>query len=171
MLFNNAINIPTTSIGNRWSFILSVKPNNEQNITVIRFSLCTDSPNSNERNKKKIFLHLPVDGSRVNFEYKNFRSIRSSGEVRLSSFYPVNSQHLIHISIGCESNTISLRVNGKPWRDYKRDYNHEFTNVSISAPVQIRILSIYNRQLSKSELIQHFIEYHVPNFTNDEVLI
>ena len=66
---------------------------------------------------------------------------------------------------------ISLRVNGKPWRDYKVNFNHELTNVSISAPVQIGILSIYNRQLSKPELIQHFIDYHVPNFTDDEVLI
>ena len=28
-----------------------------------------------------------------------------------------------------------------------------------------------NRRLSKTEFIQHFIDYHVPNFTDDEVLI
>ena len=170
MLFNDAINIPTISIGNSWNFILSAKPNNEQGTTVIKLSLRTDLPNSHEQNKS-IFLQLPFDGSKIIFDYINYRNIHSRGDVELSSFYPVNSQQLIHLSIGCESNTISLRVNGKPWRDYKLNYNHKLTNISISAPAQIGILSIYNRQLSKPELIQHFIDYHVSNFTNDEVLI
>ena len=121
---------------------------------------------------------MPSNGSKVVFKYEpliedvvNIGSpITFRGEF-FTSFYPVNSQQLIHISIGCESKTISPRVNGKPRRDYKLDFNHELTNVYIKAPAQIGILSIYNRQLSKSELIQHFIDYHVPNFTDDEVLI
>ena len=91
MLFNNAINIPTISIGNSWNFILSAKPNNEQGTTVIRLSLRTDLPNSNEQNKS-IFLQLLFDGSKIIFDYINYRNIHSRGDVEFNSFYPVNSQ-------------------------------------------------------------------------------
>jgi hypothetical protein len=33
------------------------------------------------------------------------------------------------------------------------------------------ILSLYGRHLSRQEIVQHFIDHHVPNFTDDEVLI
>ena len=35
----------------------------------------------------------------------------------------------------------------------------------------LSIYSIYDRDLSKFEIAEHFIEYQVKNFTNDEVLI
>ena len=36
---------------------------------------------------------------------------------------------------------------------------------------QVGIISIYNRQLNKGEIIEHFVDRNVKNFTNDEILI
>ena len=36
---------------------------------------------------------------------------------------------------------------------------------------QLGVLSLYNRELSKTEVAEHFVEYQVKNFSNDEVLI
>ena len=140
MLFNNHINIPTTSIGSSWSFILSVKPNNIlgailRNEITISLRLSSGSQNSS----KFIKLRIPFDGTKVNFEYSTAVGLNPLSIFK--SFYPIHSPHLIHISIGCESKTISLRINGKPWCDYKVNFNHELTKVMINAPVQIGILS------------------------------
>ena len=36
---------------------------------------------------------------------------------------------------------------------------------------ELGILSLYNRNLSKQEIVQHFVDHHVQNFTDNEVLI
>ena len=167
MLFNYAINIPLKSIGNEWSFILSYNP-----FTNLRNNLIVLSLNVEDNSTKYIiYLSSSFTASRINFTYGIINPDNTNLTPLMETFYPINPQQLFHITIGCKSKTISLRVNGKPWRDHKIDHDHILTNVTISVPVQIGILSIYNRQLSKPELIQHFIDYHVPNFTNDEVLI
>ena len=101
----------------------------------------------------------------INFTY------RAAGDMLRTFFYRINSKQLIHLSIEGETNKISLRVNGKPWCNVEFDYDRDLTYVNIYSGMEIGILSIYNRRLSKSEFIQHFIDYHVPNFTDDEVLI
>ena len=35
---------------------------------------------------------------------------------------------------------------------------------------QLGVLSLYGRELSKTEVAEHFVEYQVQNFSNDEVL-
>ena len=123
-----------------------------------------------EKNMTNYLLLTPqFNESRIKISYVAPGS--DNPEPNHVSFYPININRMLHLSIGCESKTISLRVNGKPWHDFKLNYNHELTNASILSPAEIGILSIYNRRLSKSEFIQHFIDYHVPNFTNGEVLI
>ena len=92
------------------------------------------------------------------------------------SFYRINPSQLNHLSIGCKSNKISLRINGKPWlNDFNTGKNNDLRNIYIgnliSGTVSLGIVSLYDRCLSKPEFIQHFIDYHVPNFTNGEVLI
>ena len=161
MLFNENVNISLADIGNSWSFILSFNPFTNSRDTLFRLTL------RNYRLSKLLYdsfisFHTSYTTNRINFRYLNGQN----------SFYPINTkEQLIHLSIGCESNTISLRINGKPWRNYEFGYDHELADVSILAPVEIGMLSIYNRRLSKSEFIQHFIDYHVPNFTDDELLI
>ena len=163
MLFNESVNISLADIGNNWSFVLSFNPFTDLGSNLIILS--SKSRINKEQQKSSFSFHTDGTSNRIYFRYIDNPAHSHT------SFYPINSKQLIHLSIGCESNTISLRVNGKPWRNYEFDYNHELTGVSILAPVEIGMLSIYNRRLSKSEFIQHFIDYHVPNFTNGEVLI
>ena len=166
MLFNYAVNIPIASIGNEWSFILSYNP-----FTDLRNNLIVLSLHSKDNITRYIHLSSSLNKSKIIFKYGIIKSDNTSLTPLMETFYPINPKQLIHISVVCATKTITLRVNGKPWRDYKPNRNHELRNVTISFPTQIGILSIYNRQLSKPELIQHFIDYHVPNFTDDEVLI
>ena len=163
MLFNENVNIPIVGIGNSWSFILSINPFTDSSSNVMIITL------RSEKNMTNYLLLTPqFNESRIKISYVAPGS--DNPEPNHVSFYPININRMLHLSIGCESKTISLRVNGKPWHDFKLNYNHELTNASILSPAEIGILSIYNRQLSKPELIQHFIDYHVSNFTDDEVL-
>ena len=80
MLFNNPITIaPTLPIAPSWSFILSVKPKNDQGTisrrdeTTIWLNLLTNSQDK-DRRFKNIVLRLPCDGSMVNFENVNLNS-------------------------------------------------------------------------------------------------
>ena len=81
----------------------------------------------------------------------------------------MNLKKLNHISIGCASGTLSFRVNGMPSGDHNTILNIRIREITMGFE-ELGILSLYGRQLSKSEIVQNFIDYHVKNFTNDELL-
>ena len=74
--------------------------------------------------------------------------------------------------LGCGSffeNKLNIWLNGKQINQYYGTFvllNQ--INVGVK---EVGIVSLYNRDLNKLEMIQHFVDYHVENFTNDEVLI
>jgi hypothetical protein len=172
MRINERMEIHIEEIGNSWSFILSFNPFTDYSHSILGLDFFGGGPDSRRRSNLRFSIDRTLN--RIEFGYASYplplldfsHGIRNYG-----SFYPINSKQLIHLSIGCETNTISLRVNGKPWRNDEFDYNHELTGVNISSGTEIGILSIYNRRLSKSEFIQHIIDYHVPNFTDNVILI
>ena len=172
MRINERMEIPIEEIGSSWSFILSFNPFTDYSHSILGLDFFGGGPDSRRRSNLRFSIDRTLN--RIEFGYASYPLPLldfSHGIRNPVSFYPININRMLHLSIGCESKTISLRVNGKPWHDFKLNYNHELTNASILSPAEIGILSIYNRRLSKSEFIQHFIDYHVPNFTNGEVLI
>ena len=74
-------------------------------------------------------------------------------------------------------NHITITYNGKT-QLWLNAY-HKLTNnidlgrlysITVSGD-ELGILSLYNRELNKHEMVEHFVENHVKNFTDDEVLI
>ena len=86
-----------------------------------------------------------------------------------SSVSGLSQQDFHHISIEYVDNKLCFWVNGV-LKDSYRSLNLQLLSIELSVP-KLGILSFYNRDLNKHEIVQHFIDYHVENFTNDEVLI
>ena len=78
-------------------------------------------------------------------------------------------QDFHHVSIEYVDNRLCFWVNGELKGSY-RSLNLQLLSIELSVP-KLGILSFYNRNVGKPEIVQHFIDYHVKNFTNDEVLI
>ena len=66
------------------------------------------------------------------------------------------------------NNKLTVWINGMQ----KKQHNLILGSLShiIVGVKELGILSLYNRDLNKAEIVQHFIDNHVENFTNDEVL-
>ena len=81
----------------------------------------------------------------------------------------VDTTQFIHMAFEYVGNKLTVWVNGKS----RKSHNVDLANLSrISMNVnQLGVLSLYRRELSKTEVAEHFVEYQVKNFTDDEVLI
>ena len=86
-----------------------------------------------------------------------------------SSVSGLSQQDFHHISIEYVDNRLCFWVNGE-LKDSYRSLNLQLLSIELSVP-KLGILSFYNRNVGKPEIVQHFIDNHVQNFTNDEVLI
>ena len=86
-----------------------------------------------------------------------------------SSVSGLSQQDFNHVSIEYVDSKLCFWVNGV-LKDSYRSLNLQLLSIELSVP-KLGILSFYNRNLNKQEIVQHFIDYHVKNFTNDEVLI
>ena len=87
-----------------------------------------------------------------------------------SSVFGLLHQDFHHISIEYVDNTLCFWVNGVQKDSYRSWLNLQLQSFSLSVQ-KLGILSFYYRNLSKAEIVQHFIDYHVQNFTDDEILI
>ena len=86
-----------------------------------------------------------------------------------SSVSGLLQQDFHHVSIEYVDSKLCFWVNGVQKIAY-RSLNLKLLSIELSVQ-KLGILSFYNRNLNKQEIVQHFIDYHVKNFTNDEVLI
>ena len=81
----------------------------------------------------------------------------------------IDTTEFNHIAFEYVGNKLTLWVNGKSRKTYTVDLG-ELYEIRIDVQ-QLGVLSLYNRELSKTEVAEHFVEYQVKNFTDDEVLI
>ena len=81
----------------------------------------------------------------------------------------IDTSQLNHIAIEYTGSKLCVWVNGIQ----KEMHNVSLGDLSvISMGVKkLGIISLYSRNLNKQEIVQHFVDHHVENFTNDEVLI
>ena len=88
--------------------------------------------------------------------------------------YEVNldTTQLHHVAIVYDDNDNKLTfwVNGRLENTVKNAISGVPTRVRLGAK-EYGIVSLYNRALNKHEVIQHFVDNHVMNFTDDEVLV
>ena len=132
-----------------WTFLFSAKPNLTSGISR---SFIGFGDNSS--------LFFEWSSGTFNYEMPN-QIDRISIDIDTTQFN--------HIAFEYVGNKLTVWVNGKS----RKSHNINLDNLSsISMNIdQLGVLSIYNRELSKTEVAEHFVEYQVKNFSNDEVLI
>ena len=81
----------------------------------------------------------------------------------------IDTTQFNHIAFEYVRNKLTLWVNGKSRKSHNVDLDN-LSDIRIDAH-QLGVVSLYNRELSKTEIAEHFVEYQVKNFSNDEVLI
>ena len=74
-----------------------------------------------------------------------------------------------HIAFEYVGNKLTLWINGKSRKSHNVDLD-KLSDITLDVH-QVGVVSLYNRELSKTEIAEHFVEYQVKNFSNDEVLI
>ena len=82
----------------------------------------------------------------------------------------LDTTKLNHIVFEFTGQKLIVWANGISRKTHNRPSLGSFSNIKIGAK-EVGIVSLYNRDLSKGEIVEHFIENHVKNFTDDEVLI
>lgn len=80
----------------------------------------------------------------------------------------IDTSILNHFAFEYSDQKLVFWVNGASRKTHSRISLNRFIDIRIGANF-IGILSIYNRKLSRQEIIEHFVQYHVKNFTDDEV--
>ena len=143
-----------------WTFILSARPGNPP------LSSYSDSILTFHNTDTQVFTYITIRWALDGFKYAITDDVMTnSNSVPIN----VNIAQLNHISFQCVRSRLNVWLNGKQIKLH---------NVSLGSLSAIRvgvkevgIVSLYNRDLNKVEIIQHFVDHHVENFTNDEVLI
>ena len=116
----------------------------------------------------------PVTQKRVVFAWNvdglTFTIYTIHGEVEYTASVPDLSQKdFVHISIEYVSRKLCVWIDGVQRISYTTNLVY-LQGIELSVQ-KLGILSFYNRNLGKPEIVQHFIDHHVKNFTNDKVLI
>ena len=81
----------------------------------------------------------------------------------------VDTTKLNHVTIQCVANKLNVWINGKQIRQH--NLNFDSLHYIRMGMKELGIVSLYDRNLNKGEIVQHFVDHHVENFTDDEVLI
>ena len=131
-----------------WTFLFSAKPN---------LSLHIDRSFIGFSNNSSLFF----EWSSGTFTY----TLPNQSAISIV----IDTTQFNHIAFEYVGNKLTVWVNGKS----RKSHNINLDNLSsISMNIeQLSVLSLYNRELSKTEVAEHFVEYQVKNFSNDEVLI
>ena len=153
MQFIGQLNIYTQNINSRlsqpWTFLFSAKPNPSSGISCSYLGFGTNSS-----------LFLDWSSGTFNYEMPN-QIDRISIDIDTTQFN--------HIAFEYVGNKLTVWVNGKSRKSYTIDLA-DLSSISINVD-QLGVVSLYNRELSKTEVAEYFVEYQVKNFSNDEVLI
>jgi hypothetical protein len=143
-----------------WIFLFSAKPgaspptvDNISNITVV-------NP-ANQRTN-----YIKTKWTAASFKYAITRGDMTPEN---TTTLDVDTTVFNHIAFEYVGTRLTVWLNGES----RKTHNIDLGNLSsvVMGVKELGILSIYNKDLSKAEIIQHYIDHHVGNFTNDEVLI
>ena len=137
-----------------WTFLFSTKPNRlSLNSAYLEFS----RPHNN------IYLNMLFDSRTFSYAINHTPVLQNGKSV------DIDLTQFNHFAFEYVGNKLTLWVNGKS-RKSDNISNIQLSSVSMNVD-QLGVVSLYNRELNKSEVAEHFVEYQVKNFTNDEVLI
>ena len=82
----------------------------------------------------------------------------------------IDTTQFNHIAFEYVGNKLTVWVNGKSRKSHNIGLA-ELSSISINVD-QLGVVSLYDCELSKTEVAEHFVEYQVKNFSNNaQVLI
>lgn len=90
---------------------------------------------------------------------------------RNATTFNVDTTQFNHVAFEYTGTKLTMHLNGEQKKMHNNVTLNELSTVRIGGSGDLGILSLYNKNLNKQEIIEHFVDYHVSNFTNDEVLI
>ena len=156
MQLNRYLRITPSALHNLsepWTFLFSAKLRKPP--TINSFALYfTDA---NQR-----LLHMFMRWSSGTFIY----TLPNQNETSID----VDTTQFIHMTFEYVGNKLTLWINGKSRKSHNVDLG-ELSDIRINVQ-QLGVVSLYNRELSKTEVAEHFVEYQVKNFSNNaQVLI
>lgn len=145
------LQIRTPGIPEPWTFLISAK-NEQAQISTLIFG----------DNIQPVYLFMKWSSEALKYEITNSNIMNDKNATSIDIDTNFN-----HIGFKYVSNKLTLWVNGKSRKSYTVDLG-DLTGMTINAN-QLGIISLYNRELSKMEMAEHFVEYQVKNFTDYEV--
>lgn len=148
---------PSHSLPAPWTFFFSARPDQVNNI---------DSMMSFYKSTGQIFTYISIRWTPGIFKYAITKDVMNA---RNTIEFKVDTTQLNHIAFEYMGSKLVLWINGMQKRQHNNLTLGNITNIRTEVK-ELGILSLYNRDLNKMEIIQHFIDHHVENFTNDEVL-
>ena len=152
----------TPNVNNRlpepWTFLFSAKfeeplPNNS---SILTFTTA---------NQPSMYIYIMMWSSGT-FKYAITDTVMTNQN---AISIDIDTTQLSHIAFEYVGNKLTLWINGKSRKSHNVDLG-ELSDIRIDVH-QLGVVSLYNRELSKTEIAEHFVEYQVKNFSNDEVLI
>ena len=143
------IHEPGKVVSQPWTFLVSAKPN---------------LPSGNNRS----YLGFGASGSLFLYWSSGTFNYEMPNQIDRISIN-IDTTQFNHIAFEYVGNKLTVWVNGKSRKSYNINLP-DLSSISINAD-QLGVLSLYGRELSKTEVTEHFVEYQVKNFSNDEVLI
>ena len=141
--------ITVIKLSQPWTLLFSAKPNLSSSI---------NRSNLGFGNNSSLFLEW--SSGTFNYEMSNYID-RISIDIDTTQFNHINFEYV--------GNKLTVWVNGKSRKSHNV-YLGDLSTIAMNVN-QLGVLSLYDRELSKTEVAEHFVEYQVKNFTNDEVLI
>ena len=82
--------------------------------------------------------------------------------------FDINTNKLNHFTLEYNNNSLIVWANGVSRKTHT-------SNLPSLGGIRLYtnfygVVSLYERELSKLEIVEHYVKYHVKAFTNDEVL-
>ena len=147
-LVDGTINV--IEISQPWTFLFSAKPNLSSGISRSFIGFGNNSS-----------LFLEWSSGMFNYEMPNQIDRLSIG---------IDTTRFNHIAFEYVGNKLTVWVNGKSRKSHNVDLS-DISSISMNID-QLGVLSLYDSELSKTEVAEHFVEYQVKNFSNNaQVLI
>lgn len=122
--------------------------------------------NTEIKHGPRTFTIIKISWALNEFRYTIGNSIQP---IEVYSDSGINTAQFNHVGLQFFENKLNIWLNGKQINQYYG--NFVLLNQITVGVKELGIVSLYNRGLNKMEMIQHFVDHHVENFTNDEVLI
>ena len=139
-----------------WNLSLSAKPGSQSAI------LLTFQTNVGDFN----YLNITWSDDKITYTVLN----HTRATIHKASF-KLDVSKFNHISIEYVENKVCFWINGHQMNAmYRTQAFNGLVKIDVGVK-ELGIITFYDRNLRKSEIVQHFIDKHVENFTDDIVLI